>query len=100
MTGLGEDWGVSLPDWDFSPYRNTLAEGTLIAAPVQLAGERWEDCAISDTMYTAWNNPDRMEEMLSEQQAFTVSDLAAAQPKEGQTEQNGAENSGEEDARG
>lgn len=103
MTGLGEDWGVSLPDWDFSPYRTTLAEGTLIAAPVQLAGERWEDYAISDTMYTAWNNPDRMEEMLSEQQAFTASDLTAAQPaepEEDQAEKNSPEDSGEEDAQG
>ena len=103
ITGLGEDWGVSLPDWDFSPYRTTLAEGTLMAAPVQLAGESWEDYAISDTMYTAWNNPDRMEDMLSEQQTFTVSDLAAAQPaepEEGQTEQNGPEDSGGEDAQG
>ena len=74
-----------------------------MAAPVQLAGESWEDYAISDTMYTAWNNPDRMEDMLSEQQTFTVSDLAAAQPaepEEGQTEQNGPEDSGGEDAQG
>ncbi|MGM9537084.1 MAG: extracellular solute-binding protein [Candidatus Onthomonas sp.] len=82
MNGLGEDWGASIPDWDFSPYRDTLAQGTLIAAPAQLAGENWEDYAISNTMYVAWNNPDRMNAQLSRQQEYTATDLASAQPAE------------------
>lgn len=90
MTGLGEDWGVSLPDWDFSPYRTTLSEGTLVAAPVQLAGESWEDYAISDTMYTAWNNPDQMEAMLAEQQEYTAGNLASAAPAEPEQLEEGA----------
>lgn len=77
-SGLGEDWGVSLTTGDFAPYRTTLAEGTLIAAPVQLAGESWEDYAVSDTMYIAWNNPAEMEALLQKQQKYTASDLASA----------------------
>lgn len=75
MTGLGEDWGISLPDGNFAPYRTTLAEGTLVQAPVQLAGESWLEYAMSDTMYTAWNNPEQMSMMLERQQQYTASDL-------------------------
>lgn len=87
MTGLGEDWGVSLAA-NFAPYRTILAEGTLIAAPIQLPGENWLDYAISETMYTAWNNPDQMDAMLQKQEQYTASDLtdSAAEGSESDSE--------------
>lgn len=77
MTGLGEDWGVSLTE-DLSAYRTALADGTLIAAPIQLAEESWMEYAAQVTLYTAWNNPDQMDSMLQQQQQYTSGDLASS----------------------
>lgn len=105
--GAGEEWGKSIESWDFSPYRTTLTEGTLIAVPVQAPGQSWEDYALSTTLYAAWNNPDCMAGMVSQQQTYTVSDLrenqAAASEEEpsdaagaGQTDENSGESTPEE----
>lgn len=78
MTGLGEAWGVSLTTGDFTPYRTTLSEGTLVAAPLELEWETWEDYALAETMYIAWNNPDEMTNQLAAQETYTTASLIEA----------------------
>lgn len=93
MPGLGEDWGVSLTE-DLSAYRTTLADGTLVAAPVQLAEESWMEYAATETMYTAWNNPDQMDNMLQQQQQYTTQDLASSATSEPQSDTASPEETG------
>ena len=96
VSGLQETWEETVWAGSLSPYRTALESGALAEKPRQSAGETWEDYAMSTTLYTAWNNPDAMEEMLADQQAYTERDLAAAAsaasgPQSGQTGTDGAQ---------
>ena len=88
MTSLAESWCTSIEGWDFTPYTKTLSGSELISAPIQTAAENWQDYAASTTLYVAWNDPARMDEMLQEQHEYTLSDLARGDntPEEAETE--------------
>lgn len=94
MTSLAESWCTSIEGWDFTPYTKTLNDSELISAPIQTAAESWQDYAASTTLYVAWNDPARMDEMLQKQDEYTLSDLARGQSS-GETTETGGEEENE-----
>ncbi len=78
VSGLQETWEETIWTGVLAPYRTMLESARLVQVPRQTAGQTWEDYAAETTLYTAWNNPDVMEEMLAEQQSYTASELAEA----------------------
>ena len=78
-TAAGEQWVSEVEGVDLSAYSTTLRDSALIPAPRQLSGESWLDHALETTLYTAWNDPGRMETMLRQQQSYTDADLQGRQ---------------------
>ena len=62
-------------------YDQMEAEAELIPMPRSLGTETWEHYAAAVTMYTAWNDPTRMDEMLAQQDNITNTELAQRQQK-------------------
>lgn len=78
VSGLQETWEETIWTGALAPYRTMLESALLVQTPRQAAGQTWEDYAMETTLYTAWNNPDTMGEMLAEQQSYTASELSGA----------------------
>lgn len=76
ISGLAQEWCTAIEGWDFTPYIKTLDSAELVTPPIQAAAESWEDYALENTLYIAWNDPARMDEMLQKQHEYTLSDLA------------------------
>lgn len=67
-------------------YDQMLAQAVLIPMPRQTSGESWEEHAVETTMYTAWNDPSRMEAMLRQQHSYTQAELENRTSSEQETE--------------
>lgn len=98
ISSLAEDWCAAIEGWDFTPYTKTLSSAELVTPPIQTAAESWEDYALENTLYIAWNDPARMEEMLRMQHEYTLSDLARGGDiqEEAPVQDDAQEGSGEE----
>lgn len=82
-SSLAEEWCKAIEGWDFTPYTKTLSSAELVNPPIQIAAESWEDYALTNTLYIAWNDPARMEEMLQKQHQYTLTDLARGSSQTG-----------------
>ncbi len=61
--GMSEPFAKAYSGMDISPFVDIEDEGTLVFRPYSKSTGTWES-DVSDTLVEAWNNPDKMEEVL------------------------------------